>query len=184
MLLSSRAVQWYPSQPDPMNLKISSFTGLSLLPAGQHVADLRVDLRGGAHGDVVTAPHDTSRHVKAMTDAHVSSHSNIHSARLRLAHQDLQQCYAWHIACGRVGRGRQPLPDEWLQSQQPSQRGSKHHLSRRGRCSRPRHQLQSRCGAATCRRATGSRHRCWRNIGDNSCDVGSSDDDSRENCSR
>ena len=29
---------------------------------------------------------------------------------------------------GRVGRGRQPPPDEGLQSQQPSQRGSKHHF--------------------------------------------------------
>ena len=114
--------------------------------------------------------------MKAMTDAHVSSHSHIHSARLRLAHQDLQQCYAWHIACGRVGRGRQPPPDEGLQSQQPSQRGSKHHLSRRGRCSRPRHQWQSRCAAVTSRRATRSRHRCRCCNGDNSGDVGSGDD--------
>ena len=77
---------------------------------------------------------------------------------------------------GRVGRGRQPPPDEGLQSQQPSQRGSKHHLSRRGRCSRPRHQWQSRCAAATSRRATGSRHRCRCCNGDNSRDVGSGDD--------
>ena len=77
---------------------------------------------------------------------------------------------------GRVGRGRQPPPDEGLQSRQPSQRGSKHHLSRRGRCSRPRHQWQSRCAAATSRRATGSRHRCRCCNGDNSGDVGSGDD--------
>ena len=77
------------------------------------------------------------------------------------------------------GRGRQPPPDEEPQSRQPSQRDSRHHPSCRGGCSRPRHQWQSRCAAATCRRAPGSRHRCRRNIDDNSCDVGSGDDDSR-----
>ena len=84
----------------------------------------------------------------------------------------------------RVGRGRQPPPDEEPQSRQPSQRDSRHHLSCRGGCSRPRHQWQSRCAASTCRRATGSRHRCRRNIDDNSCDVGSGDDDSRKDRSR
>ena len=77
---------------------------------------------------------------------------------------------------GRVGRGREPPPDEEPQSRQPSQRDSRHHLSRRGGCSRPRHQWQSRCAAATCRRATGSRHRCRCCNGDNSRDVGSGDD--------